>query len=508
MFSTLKPALRVDWKRLRFVALCVFCFGLFCHGYAFLNTNFSHDSLYSIYEKGPGLMLSVGRYGRVVYRLLRGNFCLPLLNGFLSLCYLTLSSYLLTDMLSIRSRGFLLLTCGVLVGNSTVALTNATYLHDADAYSLALLLAVTGAWLQLRWKQGWLFSIVFYAASLSIYQAYINVAVYLWLFLSLMELLDGRKPRQVLGTLVLRMLCIAAAMVLYYLGHLLIIRITGLSVNSYSNIGSFSLSLSALLSCAREILNAEQEWFFQCLGIHGSLLVFINLALTAMSFLALGSLAVKMKLPPTGWMLGLLILLLMPLGMDAVALISDSYHEITLYALFLTYPLMLSLLERYLAVTEKPFRGMLCSLLLAAMLFDSALYSNTLYLKKQLECQRTLSVYTRIADRMEHTEGYVPGQTPIVLVGVRPTALQTKQAGFDYRGAGLKYSYAVTYYDTMQDFFHYYLGYPAVFGDDAIRRKVSRMEEMHRMPAFPAPGAIRMIDGIMIVKLRQPASGS
>ena len=505
--TTSNPSLNpvFDWKRLRFIAFWVFSIGLLCHGYCFLNAYLSHDSLYSIYESGPGLMLSVGRYGRVIYRMLRGSFTLPALNGFLSLLYLTLAVYLLTDILSIRKKSFLILTCGILVANSTVSLMNATYLHDADAYSLALLLASAGAWTALRCKYGGLISIVFYGASLSIYQAFINVVICLWLFLGLTALLDGEKPLQVLLKTVLRMLSIAAAMALYYLGYRLILQVTGIEPSSLSTMRSVSFSISSLLSCLGKVIDTERQWFFQPIGTRSGLLLGINLTLTALSFLALGSLAVKKKLAPTAWLLGLVLLLAMPLGMDAVALVSDTYHEITLYALFLTYPLMLSLMERYLALPGKSFKGTLCALLLAVMLFDNALYSNTIYLKKQLESQQTLSVYTRILDRMEQTEGYVSGETPVVLVGGHTrTILNTRRKGFDYRPAGLTQSLAATYYDTMKNYFHYYLGNPVNFGDGDIQWQVAHMEEMYQMPLYPAPGSVRMIDGIMVVKLSQP----
>ena len=86
--QALRPG--VDLKRLKFIFLWVFAFGLVAHGFCYFNGNFSHDSLFSIYEESPALMISVGRYLRPVYRLLRGKFTLPVINGFLSLCFLNI----------------------------------------------------------------------------------------------------------------------------------------------------------------------------------------------------------------------------------------------------------------------------------------------------------------------------------------------------------------------------------------------------------------------------------
>ena len=106
---------------------------------------------------------------------------------------------------------------------------------------------------------------------------------------------------------------------------------------------------------------------------------------------------------------------------------------------------------------------------------------------------------------MEQTEGYVSGETPVVLVGGHTrTILNTRRKGFDYRPAGLTQSLAATYYDTMKNYFHYYLGNPVNFGDGDIQWQVAHMEEMYQMPLYPAPGSVRMMDGIMVVKLSQP----
>ena len=152
------------------------------HGYCFFNANFSHDILWDLYEESPDSMVGMGRYLRPVYRLIRGNFTLPAFNGFLELAFMTLSAYVITGLLGIRSKALVLLTCGVLITNSTMSLMNATFLHDADAYGFALVMVVLGVWTAVNQKRGLLISVGFFFVSLGIYQAYINCAIYLFLF--------------------------------------------------------------------------------------------------------------------------------------------------------------------------------------------------------------------------------------------------------------------------------------------------------------------------------------
>ena len=177
--------LSLDVKKLKLVFFWVFALGLTAHGYRFMNPNFNHDSLYSLYEQGPELMISVGRFLRPVYRLLRGNLTLPAFGGILALVYLSFASYLLVELLDIQNSWLIGLVCGVLTVNSTMSLMNATYMTDTDAYCLSFLLAVLGVWALKRWKHGSLLLVLFCFLSLGIYQAYVSTAVFLLLLLGL-----------------------------------------------------------------------------------------------------------------------------------------------------------------------------------------------------------------------------------------------------------------------------------------------------------------------------------
>ena len=507
--KTLTPGWSMDWKKLKFIFCWVFAIGLAAHGYCFFNANFSHDSLLSIREAGPYLMLSVGRYGRVIYRFVRGSFTLPVINGFLFLVFVSLTAYLVTDILAIRRKCFLILTCGVLVANSTVSLMNATYFHDTDAYGCALLLAVLGAWIALRCKYGLLLSIPFYAASLSIYQAYINVAIFLWLILALKELLTGAKVQQVYPKTILRMLSIAGGMVLYYVGFLVVIWVTGIDPEQGSNSVTAATQggLAELLLRFSTVLDAGLQWFLQPAGNSPGLIRLVNVLMIPVLVYSLAVLGRQGRVRFAGWIGVLGILAVIPLGMNATVLLSGSYHCITIYACFVSYLMVIALLEEC-PKWQLPFSNAVrlgCSILLAVWLFDSCLYSNTIYLKKELENQQTLSVFTRIINQMEQTEGYVPGETPIVFVGA-PThsPLNTKREGLDYSSTGLWNSLTPSYYETTKTYLSYYLGYPAIYGNGYDQWRISVSEEMLRMPIFPEPGSVGMVDGIMVIKFSPP----
>ncbi|MGM9603777.1 MAG: glucosyltransferase domain-containing protein [Faecousia sp.] len=509
--STFRLRDRVDLPRLKWIALCIFCFGLVAHGYCFFNANFSHDILWDLYEESPNSMVGMGRYLRPVYRLIRGNFTLPAFNGFLELAFMTLSAYLLTGLLGIRKKGFVMLVCGILVTNSTISLMNATFLHDADAYGFALLMAVLGVWTAVHCKRGVLWSIPFFFVSLGIYQAYINSAIYLFLMLALLALLGGASVKQVYGETVRRMLAIAAAMVLYYIGHILVLKITGIPENgAYNTITDVAKTgFGEIVSRISNWFMAEALWFLYPSSYNVTLVRVINILLLVLAGFTLVSLGRRNGLKKAGWLGILGVLAAIPVGMNAVTLLSNVYHSITIFSFFLSYLLVIALAERYLQLpVSRQGAGAVkwaAFCLAGVMLFDNCLYSNTAYLKKQLESDATLSVFTRVLERMEQTEGYVPTETPVAIIGsLSDSPLSKDREGFPQNGLGLYLNYSTTYLTTHQKYIGYYLGYPAVFADGSLQWAMERNPQVLEMPLFPAPGSIQMVDGTMVVKFSQP----
>lgn len=496
----------IDWQKLKFIAFCVFCFGLVAHGYCYFNANFSHDSLYSLYEERPDMMIALGRYLRPVYRLLRGNFTLPVINGFLSLCFLTLSVYLLTDLLDIQKKGFVALTCGLLTANTTVALMNATYLHDADSYGLALFLALAGVWVTLRLDRGRYYAVLFYFGSLGIYQAYINVAVYVFLILALARLLKGEGVKKVYGQTIRYFLPIMAGMVLYYAGILVTQRVTHLSGAGLYNSPSSAFTLHSLAGRFIACAQALGLWFFSSAAHARGAVIGANVLMLALAVFLMAALVRQRRLPASSvW--GILgILAAIPLGMNTVTLLSNVYHWLTVFSFYLSYLCVLVLAQMYLETLGRGktarFAQRVWTVLAAVLIIDSCLFSNEVYLKKELEDSATLSTFTRIVDRMEQTEGYVPGETEVAFVGLLYNSpLSRERAGFDYTATGLWHNYSTTYHDTYETYLSYYLGYPADCVDSSEIEAYEQLEEVAAMHPFPAADSVKMVGDVLVVKL-------
>ena len=501
----------IDLKRLKTVFFCVFAFGLVAHGYCYFNGNFSHDSLFDLYELSPEPMISVGRYIRPVYRLIRGDFALPVISGFLFMLFMALSIYLLTDILPIRKKLFLVLTCGILMTNYSVTLLNATYIHDADSYGFALLLVLLGIYITVKFKRGIFFAPLLYVVSLGLYQAYMNVAIFIFLLLALVTLLEGADVKQVYLKGLFQMISVGAGMAIYFIGYKVVLLITGISqsdgYNSVSKTGGLSIRNIAhrLYYC----LKSELEWLIYPRNRVTWLITGITFILMAAMIWLVIRLLFRMKSSkkPIPGVIG--IFAMMPFGINFITILSNQYHELTTFSLFFFYILLFVLIELYLKNSDRAKISnnitYFCAMLLCIIVFDNCIYSNQVYLKKDMENASTLSVLTRIIDRMEETEGYVPGETECAFIGILDEGpLNQHRAGFNYNTGGLWYNFNTSYPDTYPVYMNYYLDYPMTFVSSEKRTALQNSPEVQNMPFFPAKDSVKMVDGVLVVKLSEP----
>ena len=501
----------IELKRLKTIFFCVFTFGLVAHGYSFFNGNFSHDSLFDLYELSPDPMIAVGRYFRPVYRLIRGDFALPVISGFLLMLFMALSIYLLTDTLPIRKPFFLILTCGILITNASVTLLNATYIHDADSYGFALLLVVLGIYITVKFKRGIFFAPLLYMLSLGLYQAYINVAIFVFLLLALVSLLEGASVKQEYLKGLFRMISVGVGMALYFIGYKVVLMITGISqsdgYNSVSRTGG--LSLRNIAHRFYYCLKSELEWLIYPRNRVTWLITGITVVLMAVAIWLVITLLSRMKSSkrPIPGVIG--IFAMIPFGINTITILSDQYHELTTFSLFFLYILVVVLIELYLKNNDRIKIGSgityVSALLLCIIIFDNCIYSNQVYLKKEMENAATLSVLTRMIGRMEGTEGYVPGETECAIIGILDEGpLSQHRAGFDYDTGGLWYNYNTSYPETYPIYLNYYLDYPVNFVSDDKLTALENTPEVKNMPFFPAEDSVKMVDGVMVVKLSEP----
>ena len=137
------------------------------------------------------------------------------------------------------------------------------------------------------------------------------------------------------------------------------------------------------------------------------------------------------------------------------------------------------------------------------------------YVKKDLEQEATLSLMTRVLGRIEAEPDYVPGETPLVFVGADQTLypqIYGFEAYYDITGAeypsAVPYSECFYYYNAYKAYFRYVLNTRAKMADTASWRALQSDERVQAMPAYPAQGCLKDVDGVLVVKLGEPIDWS
>lgn len=507
--------------KLKKIALYTLIFMVLLHGYRYVSLGFSHDSLAFAWQPDLEWQISLGRYMQPFYWwIIRGRIAAPFIVGVLSYGYMVGSVYGVASLLDLKAKTSLFLLAGLMCGSLAFIALDATYSHTADVYMLALMLNIAAAWLCLRGRRrvpSVLAAVVLLVISTGLYQAYLQVFTALTMVWALLRLLktDDRAIPEAAARCAQSFLALMLAMALFFVGYYVVMAVTGVEAVSREN----SIGGMKVLSGAALVDMVKTTWKMPLrqLGRLQGRIAPLARMLTAVVLMtgAAATIFTARRSRVSAWQaLGMAVLaLLLPFGMNWICLFYGGVvHDLMMYAYIVPLLAALAANERAwnLALADegkqigKKTRAAACVLPLAVLtlLFDRGIYANQIYLKKDLEYDTTLSVMTRVVDRIEQVEGYIPGETPVEFLGdIQRSQLAMTRPAFAHLGSltGTEENYAITYGDTFWMYLEDVMGYP-------IKRfRETKNEEQERvtddMPCFPDKDSVQMVDGVVFVKL-------
>lgn len=498
--------------------------GFAAHGYFYTGIGFSQDSL-MLFTNDVKWQISLGRFMIPVYYYLRGRYTVPWLLGLYCILYAAISANLIASMMKIRKAGHLALLCCVILTNAAVTAQTATYVHVIDIYMLGFLLATLSVWLLQRFRFGFLAGIPVLMMSVGLYPAYFAAAATLCVLLVIMHLLDNTVSPKQLWCLIGKALCLLiAGLLLYAVMVKLALLIGGAAIsqgyNGIAGVGDFSkVNVFQLLA---KLYRYVIRFLRVPTANQPNLIKWINLLMGLAALVQLLRMAWQRR--SAWWRLVLtgIALLLLPFAANATYFLSKGMlHGVMTMPLYLLY--LFVLLTQAWAQDPQPdaaetphaprwlrlLAASLIPLLLCIWSVDNIQFSNASYLKKRLEAQSTVTVMSRVIDRIEETEGYEPEQTMVAFIGdlnlnkhltaSRPSFEQLAYTGD--RVPGYEYSFGVSYPWSYRYFMEYYLGYPMRMAFEPEIARLAATETVQAMPDFPDPDCVRWVDDILVVKL-------
>lgn len=191
-------------------------------------------------------------------------------------------------------------------------------------------------------------------------------------------------------------------------------------------------------------------------------------------------------------------LLLLPLVSNLSCLLSGGQsHQLMYYAVWMMDLLALLLLGD---VHHKPLT-VLCAALTGVLLLGGVQTANGLYVRKQIEQNAAVSTMTRVLDRLEHTESYVPGETEVVFLGI-PAPAKIDAFADTYRLTGSTKTSPISHEPYYESFFRYLLPADIRLCDEARRAEVITHIDASALSVFPAEGSLTWIDGSIAVRMQ------
>lgn len=497
----------IDIPKLKRIVFYTFVFGLIAHGYCMFNANFSHDSLSYMLGMNSEFYISNGRITRIVYQFVKGKLSLPLINIMLSILFISLSNYFILDVIGIKSKLYEIICCGILVTNYSISLLYATYIHDSDAYAFALLCSSLGAWILFKHDGlGWLLSLFLFVFSLGIYQAYIEVAIFIVVVNTIFKVFENRNIKQALISLIKKLTIIGISMLLYFALYKLLSNIFCVVESTYHSPSEFlNISLNNIYERFTVVKDSIYIWIFLPRTYNMSYGEVMNFCLIILFSIINIYLFVKKELDSTQVVTIVVLNIILILGTNVIQFISQTRHELTVYAYFLFYIYVFKLFENYSLFSSIEFQkiGKIALIFLCSfVLIDNMFFSNAIYIKKEMEQQSTLSLCTRILDRIEQIDDYVPGVTKVAFIGkMEDSKLSKERNGFEVAGIGLGNVYATVKKESMESYIINYLNYPINIVDIEQYDELSIKGEIEKMNVFPLKDSVKYINDILIVKL-------
>lgn len=497
----------VKSKEFIYSVLFTFILSLVAHGFAFLNGNFSDDSLSELYN--PWFWkIQIGRFISPIFFAIRGNISLPWVIGLLGTAWMSLAVYTIIKTFNIKSKLLIFLIAGIIATNLTTTSTAGTYIQDFDVDMFSLFCAVLAVFCwhhHSNWK-GLLIGTISCLLSLGAYQGYIVVTITLIIIISIINLIKQQNTKLVIieGLKSLGMIIVG------FLIHNLISNIICLCFNTSFNkrvdifwaFTSFSITFfTKPFTHFVEVIQktTTPNW------ITYTIFTFIILTIIYIfiKFLFSKSNTIGQKI------LASILIIIMPYAMDMFNLFTAFSHDLMIPSFWIIPIFALILVKDFNPFTNsksiqtKALFNIVTAILVGIFIWGNIITANTLHLKKDLEQKSTLFLMTRVVSEMEDIDGYITGETPVLFIGVG--SLGKEKTGFEdiYPIMGAWHNYAITMdiYGYYELYFEYVLNYPIILCDETTRNSITSKDIVKDMPTFPEQNSVQMIDNILVVKL-------
>lgn len=431
IFSLIEDRVKKIPHQLLLALASSFVIGLAAHLFCYTNLMPVHDNSW-LYTAEVSLAAGAtgSRWLSGPFMSLFGNIFQPWLVGVLSLLLYGIASWLIGEICKNRSPLRTVLTAGLVV-TSPAVISSHLYLSSLHIYAAALVFACLSVYFLKKYRHGWLLSFLFLFLCEGSYAAYISAALILFFLSSMQEILFeqditlGRWFRQHLLMFVL-----LAGSMLASLGFMRL-----LTANSDYQLQDRIAGAAGqgLLGYVNSVISAYKDavlfftpYTFASYFQGQPVLYYLFWIAMLLSALLVIVLLVRRGVWKKAVVIGLLAdIAMLPLAMNAIAVLYKA-HLLMMFG-FIAPWLFVLILSEGLAPSGV-FSGLqlrrlrfvyegVAVLLCAITVLSGCRLANATYTKEYAVYESGVLMLNRVVDRIESTEGYVRGETPVMLLG-------------------------------------------------------------------------------------------
>lgn len=427
----------LDFKKLRITAIYTTFFMVVAHVYAWLNGSFLIDTAF-IYRGMTEKIQASDKWAQQFFiSMLDAGVNLPWFAGVLATCFMLISVYCIVDILEINSKWGIILISGLCSINSAI-ICQQEYSGGNYTGEVALAFACVAAWIgrksNINIYLRTVLMTVFIALSSGTYGSYVSIVPSLFLVVLILDIFDGNDGKTNWKNAFLYLFQFIIGMLLYYVILRLIMFSTSTQLNSYmgEDILNDTSGFYSMLNCIPAAYKYLFEYYLTGHAEHDYLPHFMGVLLFLI--MLTGSLLTMVWMyrrrecfKDRKWNLPLLLLILsvLPMAINLIYIMSaGNVHYLMIFTYIVPLLFFVKALEDIWKDDSKKENAnhkdkrlaVFMVSLFCIFIYYSIVMANAVYTKYHNMYDVSLSIGTRILDRIETCEGF-EGTEEIILLG-------------------------------------------------------------------------------------------
>lgn len=501
--------LKTEQYKVPFFAAIIF--GLITHAVVIVNKLPNGDSMTNFYFDQN--MVTSGRWFLTVVCGISSYYDLNLVNGLLAVFFLAISTVFVTRFFEMKNKSSMILTAAVMMTFPAVAATM-SYMYTVDGYMIGLLLAIVAAYVTRKYKWGFVGGAFALAFSLGTYQAYVGVTVLLCIFDLMLGIVENEEIKKLWNRGWKYLVMGISGGALYYGILKLCLFFEKKELSDYQGLNEMGqIAVSDIPSKLYSIY-----YDFASFSLRGHIFVNNIFSLIAMILIIAGCIlsvcviivSSKAYKKWYNWLLLVVLTSLIPIGANMMLFLSNkpAYHLLMRmqWEMFIVIAVVLMERANFKLVELKEnvtFTRITAVILISVLCYNFFITDNIAYFNLNEMYEKTYGYCLRLLDRIEQTEGYYAGM-PICMVGVvSEESYPSTDITFDITSGirGTSGDFLLYRGEQYREFMKNYLGATLnILEGDAVN-DMYYSEQYMDMSSFPDKDSIRIVDGIMYIKL-------